>query len=811
MVARDKLSLGIALLLLFLVGSGALVLETTWIRWFRGFMGATAPAVSAGLVALALGQFVGAMLGARLSRRSANPLRAFGALLVMAIIFAFAVRPVLDMTAGVAETTLGRLLSALAATLPASSAIGASFPLLVTAASDSARDLGPRGTAIYAADLFGAALGAGLTVFWLPARFGVSGTYAAGACALGLAAVISYFLSARKASSGRPMPDGSPVRPPTALVLISFASGLGIFATQLLLHQAFGRVLDQSTFAVGAVLTTTLACLAVGTLLVAATQAKIAPRIFVASAGVLASLGFSLFPRLFVGATGGLSYVVGEAYLGRALLLCVASAGLPLVAAACVLPSTFAWSGSESAADQTGAGQLAGRLLAANTVGAIVGALLAPYVLLPTFGLWPSFALLGGIYFAIALSAMPGRRIRAAVVAVVALSVWGGGAWTQPPLRLAKGERLLDTHRSAAGLVAVIERRGELLIQTDNHYALGGTADTVHQERQGHLPLLLHPAPKRVAFIGTATGSSAGVAFEHGVSELVTVEIMPGVTEAATKYFGKWNSNVYVDPRTRVIADDARNFIRQSRETFDVIVADLFVPWRAETGSLYTVSHFERTKARLATGGLFCQWLPLYQLTPRELKSIMATFRSVFSDAEVFRGDFYGEYAIVALCGGHEPLRLDTLSSRTERLRNGPSRDRWVTHPAGPWALHVGALDAIAEELSDAPLNTDDRPFVELASAKNGARHAGRRDWTASGKDWLELSAKMVQPPAAAEDQPINASAGGFALQSASTYWVAGRKNDAYLALHATARLLPDDLFGKAPADPSAADVWPNP
>ena len=60
--------------------------------------------------------------------------------------------------------------------------------------------------------------------------------------------------------------------------------------------------------------------------------------------------------------------------------------------------------------------------------------------------------------------------------------------------------------------------------------------------------------------------------------------------------------------------DDARNFLRATSERFDVIVADLFVPWQAGTGALYAREHFEAARAHLAPGGLFCQWLPLYQL-----------------------------------------------------------------------------------------------------------------------------------------------------------------------------------------------------
>ena len=66
---------------LFLVsGAGALVVETTWLRWLRLLLGASAPAVSATLVAFFLGQALGAALASRLVVRMRRPLALYGGL-----------------------------------------------------------------------------------------------------------------------------------------------------------------------------------------------------------------------------------------------------------------------------------------------------------------------------------------------------------------------------------------------------------------------------------------------------------------------------------------------------------------------------------------------------------------------------------------------------------------------------------------------------------------------------------------------------------------------------------------------------------
>jgi len=354
-------------------------------------------------------------------------------------------------------------------------------------------------------------------------------------------------------------------------------------------------------------------------------------------------------------------------------------------------------------------------------------------------------------------------------------------------------------------------------VRTDNHYVLGGTAQRVHEERQGHLPLLLHPEARRVVFVGTATGITAGAATVHPLERLFLVELVPAVTEAARAWFADANRDVYADPRAVPVLDDARNFLRATSERFDLVVADLFVPWRAGTGSLYTREHFSAVRAHLRPDGLFCQWLPLYQLRRPELESVMRTFLEVFPRAALFRGDFYGRYPIAALVGwAGEPAPAAAVEGAAERLAARGVRDRWVTDPAGVWALYVGSLAPLRAALADVPLNTEAWPRVEFEAGR-GHPGGGRGVPDAMvGARWLELTEGVGRAgrrgvdPLYGELAPAarRAREGGAALQTAGVHWTAGRREEATRALEAAARLLPERLFLAAPADPTAADVW---
>jgi spermidine synthase len=831
--ARTPLALACALFLLS--GAGALVVEATWLRWLRLLLGGTAPAVSATLLAFMGGQALGAWLASRRAARWRHPLRVYGALELAAAAAALAVPGVLALAeaaldpaydalrASPAALTAARTAAALAAMLPAATCFGATYPALASAALGTPAALGRGGALLYGLNTLGAALGLALASFVLPERLGVSGGHAVGIGCLALAGAVA--LLASRAERERPAPEAEPAGDdalPAGLAALAALSGAGSFAAQVLLTQAFARVLNQSAFAFGAVGLATLLALALGALLVAALERTRSVRTEHALGGalVVAALGFAAFPAVFVASTDGLAFLGSEApwpaYGVAAFRLAAATAGPALLAAAVVLPATLALAGH--AARDASPGRVAGRLLAWNTLGALAGALLAPYLLLPGLGLWLALTGIGVLYAGMAVFLVPAapggsRLLRDAALGLGwILVISRGSPLAQPPLRVEPGARLLAAEQSAAGLVAVLERGGGRVLQIDNHYALGGSADAVRQERQGHLPLLLHPKPARVAFLGSATGSSASAALAHPAVERITlVELVPGVAAAAREWFRAENRGVYDHPKSEVVLDDARNFLRATGARFDVIVGDLFVPWQAGTGALYAAEHFTAARARLAPGGVFCQWLPLYQLSEPEFAVIAATFVDVFPDAALWRGDLFASHPIVALVGGAGVPSAEALAAAAERLREAGVRDRWVTDAAGVFALYAAPLAKLAAEWRALPRNRDDRPVIEFLAARAHAGGAGKAA-PFTGLAFVGF-AKRLREAAAAELASLPAEArragdGAHALQAAAALHAAGRAPEAEAALAAAAELLPPRLFAAAPPDPTAAEVW---
>lgn len=864
-------SLGVVAFLFLVSGAGALVAETTWMRFFRLLFGATAPAVSATLVAFLAGHAVGAWLAPRIVARrpggaargasggvAGEPLRAYGGLELAAGLAAAAV-PLL-LAAGAlplhalydrareipGALTLLRFAVALLATLPAAACFGATLPVLASAVAPHAASLGTRATALYAVNTLGAAAGTAFATFVGPDRWGVSVTYACGIALTSVAGagalVVARRLGARaenesaRASEHARSPGRRAARASgleRAAVLLAGLSGFVAFAGQVLLVCAFGQVMNGSVFAFGAVLVTLLVLLALGAALVGALDVRgvDTPSALLAPALIVAALGFSAFPAALGQITNGFAYVGSDApwpgYLVACLRVILATAGLPLLAASLLFPLTFALVARTPERDTAPA---LSRLVVANTAGSISGALAAPWLLLPGLGLWPSFAMLGAL-LALAFVVAPGLPPRRRATYGVALAAGGlalllrASPLAVPPVKTLPGETLLEARATPEGVVAVVEQtrngKADRTIRVDNHSVLGGTAEIAHQEREAHLALLLAPNARRVAWVGSATGISAGAALGHPIESLHLVELVPAVADAARRRFAGANHHVYDDPRTTAVLDDGRNFLASTSGRFDLVVADLFVPWRAGTGSMYTREHFENVRAHLMPEGAFVQWLPLYQLSEPELRIVMATFLDVFPRAALWRGDFYGAFPIVALVGyaGRVPS-ADEISAAAAGSKASGVTDRWVTHPVGVWALYVGSLSELAGELTMTPRNGDRRPRLEFLAARGFAGGARGKLEPVVGTRWARFADELRRTDrlsAAAgvglwrelDDERRRASEGGAALQAAGAAWVGGRADDAAAALVRAGGELPAPLLAPTAPDPTAAEVWP--
>jgi len=349
----------------------------------------------------------------------------------------------------------------------------------------------------------------------------------------------------------------------------------------------------------------------------------------------------------------------------------------------------FPLAGAIHARRRDAVGGAVGEVLAFNTVGAILGAAGSGFALVYLFGIERSLQLLvvvnlglGSAVLGTSLGAPRPRR--AAVSAAAVATALGLVVLAAVPERASLWDRKFFAvyRNNQRAAFSTPERIEDALANTDvlyYHEGLHATISVIRpkssaqafivngrveasthredvqcQRTLGHLPMLVHPDPREVFVLGLGTGMTAGATSIHpGVERITLAEIEPGVLPAA-RTFGAYNHEVLDHPRLRVVHNDGRNFLRTTKDEFDVITADPIHPWSGGAAYLYTDEYFRIAADRLAPGGVICQWLPIYELTVEDVRSVVATFAANFRYTAIWLTYYDAE-----ILASNDPLVLD--------------------------------------------------------------------------------------------------------------------------------------------------------
>jgi spermidine synthase len=373
--------------------------------------------------------------------------------------------------------------------------------------------------------------------------------------------------------------------------------------------------------------------------------------------------------------------------------------------------------------------RLVGGIYAANTIGAIVGAIAFSMILIPTVGTQQAQRVLIGASAVAGLLVLltERRRFRNFVLPILCAMAAFLLVRTVPPVPpgvVAYG-RQLPSQRTLPKILYVGEGMNASVAVTDwndavrNFHVSGkveASSDPVDMRLErmlGHISALFHPKPRSVLVVGFGAGVTAGsFVLYPDVERIVICEIEPLIPKVVSTYFEKENYGVLKDPRTHVVYDDARHYIRTSGEKFDVITSDPIHPWVKGAATLYTQEYFELAKRRLNPGGIITQWVPLYETTSNVVKSEMATFFKVFPDATVWGNDIDGKGYDVILMARNGPMTIDgdALRERLHRLdyaRVAHSLDDAVGSEVDLLATYAGRPSDLQSWLADAEINRD--------------------------------------------------------------------------------------------------------
>jgi spermidine synthase len=738
-----------------LSGAAALALELLWVRSASLVAGATATTAATVLASY----FAGLGLGATFARRgTAYPVRRYGALELAAAGLALASYGVFAASASEpgqrvleAGGWLARTLVVSLAVLPATVAFGATLPTLAPALAIPS-NVGSRGGVLYSLNTLGGAGGIAAMGFGLPPAIGVWTSYLAAAATSAIAGSLALWvgddeLPPRAATTARP----SALR----LRAAAFVTGFLAIGLEVLWIRLFAQVLHNSVYSFAAVSIVVLLAIALGAALGAAFLRRIAPERV--AAGALLSAGIATVCGLwsFVYWTGGLAYFGMRTglleYVLRIILLAAATAGPAALASGAVLPALWAASGNPESVSRP-----IGEITSANLFGAVLGALGTAFLGIPLVGVRTLFLLAAVTYVALADAAIGAGIALRGLVYVVLLFIATFDPVRAPLAHLGPGESLRAILEGPSGVVTVVDTGDDMQLRLDNYYVLGGTAAERGERRQGLIPLLLHSAPRRVAFVGLATGISASAATALGIPDVTVIELVPEVTKVARNYFAPWNAHVLDARGVALVIDDGRRYLTATSSRFDVVVSDLFIPWHAGAGSLYTREMYAAVSRRLGPGGIFCQWLPLYQLTREEFDVIARTFLAVFPNVTLWRNDFYPDRPVIGLVGSADPLTVD-LDSVGARIGALPewARDSLLSSGRSLAMVYLGNLSLAPDVAGRGVLNTDDRPLIEFLAPRLTRMSAlGDKDWF-TGESLDAFAEAMASHPAMESDKTL--------------------------------------------------------
>lgn len=729
-----KIQITALYVLIFLSGFAGLGYEIVWTRLFAVGLGHEIPAVLAVVAAFFSGLALGAWSLDRRVSTSRVPGRWYASLELLigawAVVLVFLIAPGNVLAArlmGISPSAFRHWTVAFLVPffllLPATVAMGATLPAAERLFSRLRQDGWSVG-GLYAANTLGAMAGTLLTTLVIAPALGFKATLYSLAALNFLCGVGILAGPARREEGRLPVNIAIPGTPvPERLSLVLFCTGLLGIGYEVLVVRVLSQVLENTIYSFAGVLSVYL----FGTACGAALYQKFAPRDRYRQ--VLASLLLALStaclvgivllwgaPFIYRGVREGLGGGLGGSVSGEVALALVVFL-LPTVC----MGATFSHLAQGARRPEEGLG----RALGVNTLGSALAPALFGVLCLPAFGAKATLIILASGYLLLALLWRPARWWPAVLPLGLALFL----LFTPDHLRmvdLPAGSKIVAHAEGVMAAVTVVQDAGhDRYLKVNNHFVMGGTASFFSDARQALIPLLLHPRPQKALFLGLGTGATFAAAALYPGLQADGVELVPEIVPMLP-LFRRTTDDLASQKRLKVFVADARRFVNCTDKNYDVIVGDLFHPARDGAGSLYTVEHFQAIRARLTPGGLFCQWLPLYQLDLPVLQTIIRTFLDVFPEGSAMLAHYSLEMPILGLVAGNNPLRYppDWLERRVQdgNLRAG-LENLHLQDSLALFGLFLAGSEDLRAFVGEGPLNTDDQPVVIFEAPRFAYAH----------------------------------------------------------------------------------------
>jgi len=776
----------------FLSGATGLIYEVLWARMLGLVFGATTLAVSTVLAAFMGGLALGSALAGRHGARVRRPVRAYGILEIGIAVYALAVPFLFSLVdnlyaviwqtfhPGFFAFSLWRFaLSCLMLLIP-TTLMGATLPLLSAALVRSAGQTSTSITRLYTRNLAGAIFGSLAAGFLLLPLLGVRATIYTAAVINIIIGIVTILAERRIETAAETttvgetenvtsdaaealLEDVSKAHASSATsdakfwLFCAFISGFVTISTQVAWTRMLTMIIGSSTYAFSIVVALFLLGLSGGAYVVARQKHsdKLRTTIFKVQVYTVFSLFFSLVVVNFIPVLlmkAGLQLHISS--WGGLLMLQIVSVAflilLPAFLMGMVMPMVLVWAGTRPKEQSV---QLVGRTYAVNTIGAIVGAFGAGFLLIPKLS--TRFTVLFAAALCIVVASLAyqpivedgesrdrdiGLAVKVGVTLVLIVLLFVAA----PRINLdylSRGAydslvRVLANSRGTVGDDSSAQRGPEvheLLMYEEGptstvsvrkdwditSMAINGRTnasdrdDMATQVMLGQMPLLVAPRLGNALVVGFATGMTVGSMLQSPIENVECVELEPK-TVNGSRFFEHVNNHPLNDPRLHLIIDDARTYLRVTPTRYDIIVSEPSHPWVPGVANLFTREFFDLGRDRLNDDGIFVQWLQIYQLSTESLRSVLGTFQQTFPHVQVFRVEGAWKGKDLLLVGSKSPLTLDLIKQRMGDPRIAAELARVnIKSEADARSWFVCDEQQLRPAVAGAVINTDDNMHIE--------------------------------------------------------------------------------------------------
>ncbi len=747
----------VVLVLFFFSGMSALIHQVAWIRLLDPVFGVSAFAVATVLASFMGGLAIGSCCFGKIADKKKHPIRIFilleigigiyGLLMpaLTGLVTVFYAKYGGNMSLGIYSLNVLRFFScSLILVIPAA-LMGGTMPVLFKFLTEEGNLVGKNSGNLYFFNNSGAVAGCLLAGFFLIKKFGVTKTIMFSSAINILIALVAFFMFELgvHADSHEHITEGVNVKKTNRLSLLVLAlfgidgfialvyeiSWIRILCATRLLNTVYSFALVSATFITG---------LAIGGFIISRFVDRIKNTVFL-FAIVELLIGLSAVASLYIFRNS--NYLISnllpsitDVPIGRTTYEVIFSFMIMLVPTILMgslfpLVSRIYLSNTEKAFGKIG---VVGFY---DTIGSVFGAFAAGFVFISLLGMQGSILAMASVNILLGIilllvSGGKNKILKISIPAVTVILFILISAYVSKNslfwVKKSPSEELIYYKEDAMATVAVTRMdtiEGKNLLLRINICEVAGTGNMIEtaQKALAHIPLLIYESmngrrAERILQVGFGSGGTSWSASLHNPVEIICVELVPGVVEAAKEVFTEINHNIFDKPFFHLVIEDCRNYLRRDKTKNDVIMTDSIHPLFAGNASLYTRDYFELCRERLSETGVIVVWLPMWKLSTDDFKMVLKTFQSVFPQSSVW----YLTNCInrqVYLIGTIREISID----REAWFRNilAVKEDLEQVNLGDPYKLLdslIMSKDEIREYCGDAPINTEDMPILEFSA-----------------------------------------------------------------------------------------------